>query len=68
MVDNFLASGNETRSDTTMLINGGYIPGIKRQDNSKLMSNFIFIALATCYNEYRSIMGNKKIIISVGKA
>lgn len=67
MIDSFIGGGMDSRSQSTLLINGGYIPGIRRQDNSKLMSNFLFIALATLYSEYKSIMSNKKIIISLGK-
>jgi hypothetical protein len=58
---------NSFSKDKTLLIHGGYFPGVLREKTPKYISNFIYLALAKLSVEYRSPSKGLKIIIKVPK-
>ena len=68
ILDDFIsASQNVSNRQNTLLIHGGYFPGVLRDKTPKLIANYMSLALANLSVEYRNPSKGLKIIIHVPK-
>jgi hypothetical protein len=67
-LESFISGAQSTSSkEHTLLIHGGYFPGVVREKLPKLIPDFIYLALANLSIEYRTLSKTLKIIINVPK-